>query len=313
VQGWGAEESAAEAPAQAPKRPERSSGAARRAEKLSAEKAAAAALAPHARLELGTDNAQEAAKVLKAALPELRAWVQEGAERMEVLAASLLTYEDRCEELPKWARLLQELMEEQSVPNSLDEDDDLEKVALKGTTALAKANVLKAKPRTCEVGDPVLAFLPEDQEWHPAVVDSILDSGRLKLIFIEYGKPQEVAPDEVRVMEDVADEGEEGEGECEMCQRDLKLTFHHLIPKDKHPTFLGKRLPNGVEGEPTRWFLNKYGVMICRQCHNTVHSIASNEVLALQYNSLQKLLAHPVIQRWLEFAKKRRASSGKSK
>ena len=37
-----------------------------------------------------------------------------------------------------------------------------------------------------------------------------------------------------------------------------------------------------VEGEPTRWFLNKYGVMICRQCHNTVHSIASNEVLALQ-------------------------------
>ena len=36
-------------------------------------------------------------------------------------------------------------------------------VALKGTTALAKANVLKAKPRTCEVGDPVLAFLPEDQ------------------------------------------------------------------------------------------------------------------------------------------------------
>lgn len=64
--------------------------------------------------------------------------------------------------------------------------------------------------------------------------------------------------------------------------------------EDKHPTFLGKRLPNGIEGEPTRCFLslgaassgdgarNTYGVMICRQCHNTVHSIASNEVLALQ-------------------------------
>eukprot|EP00913_Durusdinium_trenchii_P019652 g18475.t1 len=107
------------------------------------------------------------------------------------------------------------------------------------------------------------------EDWHPAVVESILDDGRLKLIFIEYGKPQEAGPDEVRAMEDVADEGEEGEGECEMCERDLKLTFHHLIPKDGF--------------------------------------------LASQYNTLQKLLAHPVIQRWLEFAKKRRASSGKSK
>jgi hypothetical protein len=33
-----------------------------------------------------------------------------------------------------------------------------------------------------------------------------------------YGKPQEVPMDEVRAMEDVAEEGEEGEGECEMCR-----------------------------------------------------------------------------------------------
>ena len=32
-----------------------------------------------------------------------------------------------------------------------------------------------------------------------------------------YGKRQEVHMDEVRAMDDVADEGEEGEGECEMC------------------------------------------------------------------------------------------------
>ncbi len=32
-----------------------------------------------------------------------------------------------------------------------------------------------------------------------------------------YGKPQEIHMDEVRAMDDVADEGEEGEGECEMC------------------------------------------------------------------------------------------------
>ena len=34
---------------------------------------------------------------------------------------------------------------------------------------------------------------------------------------LRYGKPQEVQIEEVRAIEDVADEGEEGEGECEMC------------------------------------------------------------------------------------------------
>lgn len=48
--------------------------------------------------------------------------------------------------------------------------------------------------------------------FHPGVHPKVATNGNLR-----YGKPQEVAPDEVRVMEDVADEGEEGEGECEMC------------------------------------------------------------------------------------------------
>ena len=33
---------------------------------------------------------------------------------------------------------------------------------------------------------------------------------------------------------------------------------------------------------PWFWLRNAYGLMICRQCHNTVHNIASNEVLASQ-------------------------------
>lgn len=288
------------------------SAAARKAEKAALE---AAALAPGARLELVEADSKAIAKAFKQGAPELRGWIEQDPARLDVLGASFLAYaEERVpEKLPKWSQLLQELLEESTFAASLDEDEELQKVAEKAVTQLVKSGLLQAKKKTCEVGDPVLAFLPEDQEWHPAVVEALAPEGRLKLIFIEYGKPQEVPMDEVRAMEDVAEEGEEGEGECEMCQRELKLTFHHLIPKDKHPTYLGKRLPNGIEGEPTRYFLNSYGLMICRQCHNTVHSIASNEVLAAQFNTLQKLLAHPVIQRWVDFAKKRRSSSGKAK
>ena len=125
------------------------------------------------------------------------------------------------------------------------EPEDLSSATQKLLLQLVKAGLLRAQKRLSEVGDLVLAFLPEDEDWHCAVVDSIVE-GRLRLIFIEclrtswlgglvlrYGKPQEVLPEDVRAMEDVADEGEEGEGECEMCQRDLKLTFHHLIPKER--------------------------------------------------------------------------------
>lgn len=296
-----------------PPRPSRPKPAAppQKAEKAALE---AAALAPGARLELVEADSKGIAKAFKQGAPELRGWIEQDPARLDMLGASFLAYaEERLpEKLPKWSQLLQELLEE-SAAASLDEDEELQKLAEKAVTQLVKSGLLQAKKKSCEVGDPVLAFLPEDQEWHPAVVEALAPEGRLKLIFIEYGKPQEVPMDEVRAMEDVAEEGEEGEGECEMCQRELKLTFHHLIPKDKHPTYLGKRLPNGIEGEPTRYFLNSYGLMICRQCHNTVHNIASNEVLAAQYNTLQKLLAHPVIQRWVDFAKKRRSSSGKAK
>eukprot|EP00439_Symbiodinium_sp_Y106_P024258 s2210_g2.t4 len=300
-------------PASVPKDAEKARGAAAR---RAAQAATEAALVPGAILELTAEDGREISKALKSCV-ELRSWMQEASERADVLSASFLAYaaESSPDALESWGTLLRNSLEEAGMATYLSEDESLGALAQKGALQLVKHGLLRVTQKVSEVGDPVWAFLPEDQEWHPAVVEDILPSGRLKLIFIEYGKPQEAKQDEVRALTDVADEGDgiAGEGECEMCERDLKLTFHHLIPKDKHPTYLGKRLPNGVEGEPSRSFLNSYGLMICRQCHNTVHSIASNEVLAIQYNSLQKLLTHPVIQRWIEFAKRRKASSGKSR
>ncbi|CAE7941624.1 yisB [Symbiodinium sp. KB8] len=301
-------------PASLPKEPEKARGPRGAAARRAAQAATEAALVPGAILELTAEDGREISKALKSCV-ELRSWMQEASERADVLSASFLAYaaESSPDALESWGMLLRNSLEEAGIATYLSEDENLGALAQKGAVQLVKHGLLRVRQKVSEVGDPVWAFLPEDQEWHPAVVDDILPSGRLKLIFIEYGKPQEAKQEEVRALTEVADEGDAGEGECEMCERDLKLTFHHLIPKDKHPTYLGKRLPNGVEGEPTRSFLNSYGLMICRQCHNTVHSIASNEVLAIEYNSLQKLLTHPVIQRWIEFAKRRKASSGKSR
>merc|ERR1712083_1213466 len=128
---------------------------------------------------------------------------------------------------------------------------------------------------------------------------------------LEYGKPQETPAAKIRTLDAVVDdEGTEDtmqEGVCEMCDRHLLLSFHHLIPKDTHPTYLKKRLPSGVEGEPTRSFLNSYGTMVCRACHSFIHHLATNEVLAKEYNTLEKILEHPRVQRWVGWARTQRS------
>jgi len=129
--------------------------------------------------------------------------------------------------------------------------------------------------------------------------------GVFGVLFLEYGKPQDTPVNSIRLMEMVVDDEEAEEalqlGKCEMCDREKLLTFHHLIPKDAHSTYLKKRLPPGIEGEPTRHFLNTYGTMICRQCHSFVHRIAPNSELAKEYNTLQKIMDEPSVQAWVKW------------
>lgn len=46
-----------------------------------------------------------------------------------------------------------------------------------------------------------------------------------------------------------------------------------------------------------RYFLNTYGIMICRHCHARVHLMAGNMDLAKRYNTLERVLNAPVMQR----------------
>lgn len=196
---------------------------------------------------------------------------------------------------------------------ALDEDDNDDAICWVVGELSSTGVLITPKPQI-EIGAIVLALLEEDQDWHEAVVEEAWGGSSFRVTFLEYGKPQETrAANICRQDAIVDDEGSEvtlQEGECELCVRPLLLTFHHLIPKDTHPTYLKKRgqlASVGIDGEPTRGFLNSYGIMVCRQCHSHIHSLASNELLAKEYNTVRKILDHPKIQRWVEWAANQRS------
>jgi hypothetical protein len=122
------------------------------------------------------------------------------------------------------------------------------------------------------------------------------------------------------------------EGECELCDRCIKLTRHHLIPRSTWPRLqkvlvnaalakergdiekaLGKLGP-GLEDRLDILTPDKSCIRgliqstcdICRACHDTVHRLHPNIELALFYNSINKLLADEQISRFCKWASKQR-------
>jgi hypothetical protein len=140
------------------------------------------------------------------------------------------------------------------------------------------------------------------------------------------------------------------EGECELCDRFIKLTRHHLIPKSTWPRVQTKLLQaaNAEEsGDRKRALLilghgleyllgdendsrscvecksklstDKAFVRailhdtcdICRQCHTTVHRTHTNMELALNYNSVDKLLEDDRIAKFCKWASKQKTGKYK--
>ena len=122
------------------------------------------------------------------------------------------------------------------------------------------------------------------------------------------------------------------DGECELCDRYIKLTKHHLVPKetwsrlqtklmhaaeakekgdvDKALTILGHGLADRIGTLSTHKSSVKeilHGTCdICRQCHNTVHRTHSNMELAMNYNTVEKLLEDENISKFCRWASKQR-------
>jgi hypothetical protein len=138
----------------------------------------------------------------------------------------------------------------------------------------------------------------------------------------------------------VVDDDEEEEdgvalfdGECELCDRYIQLTKHHLIPKSTWPriqtrllhatvrkekgdlekalVLLGPGLTHVLEQLTTdkswvRQLLHET-CDICRPCHSAVHKAHDNMTLALSYNSVERILEDEQISKFCKWASKQRA------
>jgi len=88
-------------------------------------------------------------------------------------------------------------------------------------------------------------------------------------------------------------------GSCELCEREMPLTRHHLIPKALHKEWLRKKRATQVE-------LNVVA-MVCRQCHNALHASIEKRELAEHYNTVDALLNHDAVRRFAAWASKQRS------
>lgn len=85
---------------------------------------------------------------------------------------------------------------------------------------------------------------------------------------------------------------------CMLCQRQVELTFHHLIPRKMHRRAFFKKHYDKAQLQA--------GIMLCRLCHKTIHRFYDEMTLAKEYNSLALLLTSEKVQQHIEWAKKQR-------
>jgi hypothetical protein len=104
----------------------------------------------------------------------------------------------------------------------------------------------------------------------------------LELIYIDrYVKDDEEEIDEIE------------NGLCNICERQAKLTRHHVYPREIHKTLLKKGYDVAV--------LNNT-ISICRMCHSTIHNFFTNEELAKSYYTVDLLLANEKFLRYAKWA-----------
>ncbi|MCB9852860.1 MAG: hypothetical protein H6819_07170 [Phycisphaerales bacterium] len=79
---------------------------------------------------------------------------------------------------------------------------------------------------------------------------------------------------------------------CALCERTgVGTTRHHLIPRMKHRSRRTRRLHDLERRRET--------VDLCRPCHTQVHATLSEKQLADSFNTIEALISHPEIQRFV--------------
>ncbi len=76
--------------------------------------------------------------------------------------------------------------------------------------------------------------------------------------------------------EDETNFGDDAPSHCLVCERCVRLTRHHLFPREMHKFCLKRNVASADE-------LERRVLHCCRLCHNAIHRFFSNEDLALRY------------------------------
>lgn len=85
---------------------------------------------------------------------------------------------------------------------------------------------------------------------------------------------------------------------CALCGRQTPtLTEHHLVPRSQ-----GRRRGVRVADLPT--------TLLCPPCHKFLHTTFSNAELAGDYATLEALLAHEDVARFVRWVRRQPASKG---
>lgn len=81
---------------------------------------------------------------------------------------------------------------------------------------------------------------------------------------------------------------------CEICQRDwINLTYHHLIPRSVHTKVLKR-------GWHEEHILNSVA-WLCGACHRFVHRMASNEELAREWFTVDRIMERDDAVAWAKW------------
>lgn len=89
----------------------------------------------------------------------------------------------------------------------------------------------------------------------------------------------------------------ENEQNCELCERSLTLTEHHLIPREMHNKSWCKKKFTLEERKNNK-------INICHDCHDAIHRFVDNKTLAKEYNTLDKLKNHDKIIAFINWVSK---------
>jgi hypothetical protein len=84
------------------------------------------------------------------------------------------------------------------------------------------------------------------------------------------------------------------EDTCELCKREVETTSHHLIPKQIHSKDWCRRMFTKDEMKNRR-------ADLCGDCHPMVHQYFKHSELGKIYNTVEKLLSHDKVIKFVEW------------